>query len=102
MLSCGAAPRCGSWTSRERLWSWGPGGGGVGSAGGRPPGGPPLPAPAAEQPPGGESRPPLGGVRFFTARALRADPPFPVPRRNAPAVAQLCYRLDGIPLAIEL
>ncbi|MGH3156389.1 MAG: LuxR C-terminal-related transcriptional regulator, partial [Streptosporangiaceae bacterium] len=35
-------------------------------------------------------------------RARRARPSFTVSERNAPAIAQICHRLDGIPLALEL
>jgi predicted ATPase/class 3 adenylate cyclase len=41
-------------------------------------------------------------VRLFIDRAVSALPTFTVTNRNAPAVAQICHRLDGIPLAIEL
>jgi class 3 adenylate cyclase len=41
-------------------------------------------------------------VRLFIDRATAAVPAFAVTNQNAPAVAQLCVRLDGIPLAIEL
>jgi predicted ATPase/class 3 adenylate cyclase len=41
-------------------------------------------------------------VRLFIDRALLVAPHFIVNKDNAPAVAQICYRLDGIPLAIEL
>jgi predicted ATPase/class 3 adenylate cyclase len=41
-------------------------------------------------------------VRLFIDRATSADPSFAVTNENAPAVAQICHRLDGIPLAIEL
>jgi predicted ATPase/class 3 adenylate cyclase len=41
-------------------------------------------------------------VRLFVDRAVAAAPGFTVTRENAPAVAQVCQRLDGIPLAIEL
>jgi predicted ATPase/class 3 adenylate cyclase/DNA-binding NarL/FixJ family response regulator len=41
-------------------------------------------------------------VRLFIDRARRARPNFEVTTANAPAVAQICHRLDGIPLAIEL
>ena len=52
--------------------------------------------------------PPLGvltqyeAVRLFVerARAVKAD--FEVTNENAPAVAEVCARLDGLPLAIEL
>jgi predicted ATPase/class 3 adenylate cyclase/DNA-binding CsgD family transcriptional regulator len=41
-------------------------------------------------------------VKLFIERALQVRPNFSVTNDNAPAVAQLCHDLDGIPLAIEL
>src|SRR5262249_12882731 len=41
-------------------------------------------------------------VRLFIDRAQAASRGFAVTSANAPALAQICYRLDGIPLAIEL
>ncbi|MFN2465701.1 MAG: hypothetical protein ABR598_05480 [Candidatus Dormibacteria bacterium] len=41
-------------------------------------------------------------VRLFIERAAAARPGFTVNNSNAPAVAQICQRLDGIPLALEL
>jgi non-specific serine/threonine protein kinase len=41
-------------------------------------------------------------VRLFIDRVVASDPQFAVTLSNAPAVAQVCHRLDGIPLAIEL
>ena len=41
-------------------------------------------------------------VRLFIERAQAVQPSFSVTDVNAPAVAQVCWRLDGIPLAIEL
>jgi predicted ATPase/DNA-binding CsgD family transcriptional regulator len=40
--------------------------------------------------------------RLFIERAMTVYPEFTVNIENAPAVAQICRRLDGIPLAIEL
>jgi non-specific serine/threonine protein kinase len=44
----------------------------------------------------------LESVRLFTERARAARPDFAVTAENAPAVAEVCRRLDGIPLALEL
>src|SRR5207248_10798097 len=41
-------------------------------------------------------------VELFVDRARRARPDFGLTEANTPAVAQICRRLDGIPLAIEL
>ena len=41
-------------------------------------------------------------VELFTDRARRARPDFAVTDDNAAAVAEICRRLDGMPLAIEL
>ena len=41
-------------------------------------------------------------VRLFIDRASLVAPHFVVDRNSAPFIAQICYRLDGIPLAIEL
>jgi predicted ATPase/DNA-binding SARP family transcriptional activator len=43
-----------------------------------------------------------GSVRLFVARASAADRGFTLDADTAPAVAVLCRRLDGIPLALEL
>ena len=41
-------------------------------------------------------------VRLFIDRARRVVPGFDLTATNAPGVAEICRRLDGIPLAIEL
>jgi len=41
-------------------------------------------------------------VRLFVERAATVIPNFILTSENAPAVVQVCQRLDGIPLAIEL
>ena len=40
--------------------------------------------------------------RLFIERAVKAEPRFRLTDYNAPAIAQICLRLDGIPLALEL
>jgi predicted ATPase/DNA-binding SARP family transcriptional activator/DNA-binding CsgD family transcriptional regulator len=41
-------------------------------------------------------------VRLFTERAAAVKPGFAVTKQNVAAVAAVCRRLDGVPLAIEL
>jgi predicted ATPase len=41
-------------------------------------------------------------VQLFAERAAAAVPDFALTERNAPAVARLCRRLEGIPLCLEL
>src|SRR4051812_34095117 len=45
---------------------------------------------------------PYEGVRLFVERAKLVRPDFTVTAENAAQLASICYRLDGIPLAIEL
>ena len=61
----------------------------------------PLPTPPVnvDQP---EPLTQYASVRLFVDRAQAARPDFQITRRNAQAVADLCRRLEGIPLAIEL
>ena len=41
-------------------------------------------------------------TRLFIDRATKAEPRFHLTEHNASSIAQICQRLDGIPLAIEL
>ena len=49
-----------------------------------------------------EPDPAAPAVRLFVARAAAAAPGFSLTADLTPAVAELCRRLDGIPLALEL
>ncbi|HTZ07672.1 MAG TPA: helix-turn-helix domain-containing protein [Acidimicrobiales bacterium] len=44
----------------------------------------------------------VASVELFTDRAGRADPGFRLSVETAPAVAAICRRLEGLPLALEL
>ncbi len=44
----------------------------------------------------------FGAMALFEARAAAADPRFRLSDRNAPAIADVCRHVDGVPLAIEL
>lgn len=65
----------------------------------------PLPLPAPEALSGGEPALELlecASARLFVDRAQATLPTFRLTPLEAPAVAQICRRLDGIPLALEL
>ncbi|PAZ13902.1 AfsR family transcriptional regulator [Streptomyces sp. SA15] len=55
-----------------------------------------LPGPDADRPEQSSA------VRLFVARATAADPEFRLRPGDAEAVATICRRLDGIPLALEM
>src|SRR5205823_42231 len=57
-----------------------------------------LPDPKREQTPARLAH--YESVRLFTERALAVQPSFAVTHENALALAGVCCRLDGIPLAI--
>jgi non-specific serine/threonine protein kinase len=63
---------------------------------------PSLLAPDPEQLPALDALTRYEAVRLFVERARAAQPHFALSEKNAPAVARICRRLDGMPLAIEL
>lgn len=63
---------------------------------------PSLSLPSPEALPSLEKLNQYDAVRLFVERASFSKPEFILTDRNAPAVVQVCRRLDGIPLAIEL
>jgi predicted ATPase/DNA-binding SARP family transcriptional activator/Tfp pilus assembly protein PilF len=63
---------------------------------------PPLTLPDAHQMPPFEVLGQYEAIRLFIERAAMASLGFTLTPDNAPAILQVCQRLDGIPLAIEL
>src|SRR5438445_1112657 len=63
---------------------------------------PSLPGPDPEWLPALEQVAESAAVALFVDRATAASPSFQLTKENAPLVVQICQRLDGIPLAIEL
>ena len=62
----------------------------------------PLPLPDRGHLPPAETLSQYAAVALFIERAQAARPDFAVTAANAPAIAEICARLDGLPLAIEL
>ncbi|RNM17013.1 ATP-binding protein [Nocardioides pocheonensis] len=60
----------------------------------------PLPLPADDDPPGAVEVSPA--IALFVERAAAAVPGFAVGTSDLPTVVEICRRLDGIPLALEL
>ena len=60
----------------------------------------PLPVPAVHGTP--ERLSEFASIQMFVDRARLVSPDFVITPRNAPTMATLCQRLEGLPLAIEL
>jgi predicted ATPase len=63
---------------------------------------PPLELPDPERLPSLEALAQSDAVRLFIERAMAVKPEFRITAENAAAVAEICSRLDGLPLALEL
>lgn len=63
---------------------------------------PPLGLPDLRRLPPVERMAQYEAVKLFRERAQAAKADFTITEENAAAVAEICYRLDGLPLAIEL
>lgn len=63
---------------------------------------PPLGLPDPRHLPDLEQFSAFESVALFVERAVAVRPDFAVDNQNAPAVAEICVKLDGLPLAIEL
>lgn len=62
----------------------------------------PLPTPNATQEPDLARLSTIAAIQLFVERAQASQPDFVLTAANAPIVADICRRLDGLPLAIEL
>jgi predicted ATPase/class 3 adenylate cyclase len=63
---------------------------------------PPLPVPDLRAPFEPAVLAQYEAVRLFMERAVAARPDLHLTAENSPAIAAICHRLDGIPLALEL
>src|SRR5207244_12831049 len=63
---------------------------------------PPLPVPDPRHLPPAVTLSQYAAVALFLHRTLAVKPDFAITTENALAVAEICVRLDGLPLAIEL
>jgi predicted ATPase/class 3 adenylate cyclase len=63
---------------------------------------PPLALPASQRLPAPERLTDYAAMALFVQRAQEIRPDFELSPETAPAVAEICRRLDGLPLAIEL
>ncbi len=63
---------------------------------------PPLALPDLKALPGLAALSHFEAVRLFIERAVAVKPDFQATNENAPAIAGICERVDGLPLAIEL
>ncbi|MBI3980207.1 MAG: adenylate/guanylate cyclase domain-containing protein [Chloroflexi bacterium] len=63
---------------------------------------PPLTLPDLKRLPPAEQLSQFEAVRLFGERAMAVKPDFAITPGNAAVVAEICHRLDGLPLAIEL
>ncbi|MEA2633681.1 MAG: hypothetical protein QOH92_448 [Chloroflexota bacterium] len=63
---------------------------------------PPLGLPDLKALPGLAALSQFEAVRLFIERAVAVKPDFRATNENAPAIAGICERVDGLPLAIEL
>jgi non-specific serine/threonine protein kinase len=63
---------------------------------------PPLPLPRADGPPALEQLEQVDAVALFVQRAREHRADFRLTHDNASAVVEICQRLDGLPLALEL
>jgi predicted ATPase len=63
---------------------------------------PPLALPDARSLPSAATMAQSAAVKLFVERAQAVKPDFQLTEENAAAVAEICTRLDGLPLAIEI
>jgi predicted ATPase len=62
----------------------------------------PLPVPRLDRIPAVEDVVSVPSVRLLVDRATESSPGFALTKENAAAIATICRRLDGLPLALEL